>query len=258
MAILDKVAVGVETELVSQWRERRDLFPQVPARNCFNRHLRNLLSAINGVRQAVLALLDVVKDRHYAIDSVPVPVVQFHRAPSASRDWATHRATLGRVVTKKQTIFGYKLHLLVTRKGVILDFIVAPARAKDLTVGAALLRAHIDIVVRGDNGYSSAPLATARVPHNRLRLLMIPRRNQHHAVPPTVARLLNTERQIIETVHDQLTEQCHVDTNHAHSFWSLCTRLHTKLAAHTLSIYLNRLLGSNVDYLQIKRVAFPN
>ncbi len=72
-----------------------------------------------------------------------------------------------------------------------------------------------------------------------------------------LTRLLNAQRQIIETVHDQLIEQFHVDTNHAHSFWGLCTRLHTKLAAHTLSIYLNRLLG-NVDFLQIKRLAFPN
>src|SRR5919199_6004683 len=36
---------------------------------------------------------------------------------------------------------------------------------------------------------------------------------------------------------------------HAHTFRGLCTRLHTKLAAHTLWIYLNRFLG-NADFLQ--------
>ncbi len=69
--------------------------------------------------------------------------------------------------------------------------------------------------------------------------------------------MLNAERQMIETVHDQLTEQFHVDTNHAYSFWGLCARLYTKLTAHTLCIYVNRLLG-NADCLQIKRLAFPN
>jgi hypothetical protein len=37
----------------------------------------------------------------------------------------------------------------------------------------------------------------------------------------------------------------------------LVTRLYTKLAAHTLCIYINRLLG-RPNYLQIKSLAFPN
>lgn len=69
------------------------------------------------VRQAVLAVLDVAQDGACAIDSVPVPVVQFHLAPTASSEWAAHAATFGNVVTKKHTIFGYKLHLLVTLRG---------------------------------------------------------------------------------------------------------------------------------------------
>jgi len=44
---------------------------------------------------------------------------------------------------------------------------------------------------------------------------------------------------------------------HAHTFDGLCTRLLTKLTAHTLSIHINRLLG-NPDCLQIKSLAFPN
>ncbi|HEU5103152.1 MAG TPA: hypothetical protein VFU22_29225 [Roseiflexaceae bacterium] len=41
------------------------------------------------------------------------------------------------------------------------------------------------------------------------------------------------------------------------AFWGLCARLYTKLAAHTLCLYLNRLLG-NPDRLRIKALAFPN
>lgn len=247
----------VETELVSQWQEHRDLFPRIPERSRFNRRLRNLMPAINLVRQAVLHLLDVAHDRQCTIDSVPVPVVQFHLAPIASREWAAHGATFGKVVTKKQTIFGYKLHLLVTLNGVILDFVLAPAHATDLTMGAELLYEHTDLVVIGDKGYISQPLATVLAQHNRLALLTIPRRNEKRHLPAVIARLLNAQRQIIETVHDQLTEQFQLSTNHAHSFWGLCTRLYTKLTAHTVSIYLNRLLG-NDNFLQIKRLAFPN
>jgi hypothetical protein len=70
-------------------------------------------------------------------------------------------------------------------------------------------------------------------------------------------RLINSVRQRIETVNGQLTEQFNIETNHAHTFWGLCTRLYAKLTAHTLSIYINRLLGKP-DFLQIKALAFPN
>ena len=63
-------------------------------------------------------------------------------------------------------------------------------------------------------------------------------------------------RQVIETVNSQLGEQFHIETNHAHSFWGLCTRLVTKLTAHALSIYTNRLPGKT-HFLQIKALAFP-
>lgn len=246
-----------ETELVSAWRERPDLFPVVPERSRFNRRRRNLIHALNLIRQYVLQVLDLAQDRQCAIDSLPVPVVQFHLVPNASREWAAHGASFGKVVSKKQTIFGYKLHLLVTLNGVILDFILAPAHASDLAVGAELLQAHTDLVVLGDKGYVSAAVAATLAETNHLHLLTIPRRNQKHQVPQAVADVLNSRRQIIETVHGQLTEQLHIETNHAHSFWGLCARLYTKLAAHTLSMYLNRLLG-NTHCLQIKQLAFPN
>ena len=247
----------LETDLISQWRERPDLFPAVPERSRFNRRRRNLMQAINYVRQVVLRMLDIAQDRYCPIDSLPVPVVQFHLVPGASRGWAAHGATFGKVITKKQTIFGYKLHLLVTLNGVILDFVLAPAHATDLTIGEELLSEHTDLVVIGDKGYISDRLAALLAEHNRVQLLTMPRRNQKRQLPTHVAHLLNARRQIIETVHGQLTEQLRIEINHAHSGWGLCARLYTKLTAHTLSIYLNRLLG-NVDFLQIKRLAFPN
>ena len=87
-------------------------------------------------------------------------------------------------------------------------------------------------------------------------LLTVPRRNQRQQLPDEVQRLLNRWRQIVETVNDQLTEQFAIGRHHAHTFWGLCARLYTKRAAHTLCLYLNRLLGAP-DCLQIKALAFP-
>ncbi len=245
-----------ETELISHWQRRRDLFPHVPERSRFNRRRCALQQGINLIRRLVLRLLDLAQDRYCAIDSVPVPVVQFHLVPGASREWKVAGASFGKVVTKKQTIFGYKLHLLVTLNGVILDFELAPAHVANRTVGEEVLEAHHDLTVLGDKGYVGAPLAAELAATRGIRLLTAPRRNQASQLLREVTRLWNARRQIIETVHDQLTEQFHLSTNHAYRFRSLCARLYTKLTAHTLCVYLNRLLG-NPDCLQIKRLAFP-
>jgi hypothetical protein len=249
----------LETELVACWRAHRDLFPLVPERSRFNRRRRNLMHAINDVRRVVLALLDLARDRQGAIDSLPVPVIRFHLVPSspAVGTWRAHGAAFGAVPSKKQTIFGYKLHLLVTLNGVILDFALAPANVPDLEAGAALLAAHRDLLALGDKGYLSAPVAAALRAEAGVTLFTVPRRNQRAQLPPAVADLHARWRQVIETVNQQLSEQLRVEENHAHSFWGLCARLYSKLTAHTLCVYLNRLLG-NPDCLQIKELAFAN
>lgn len=40
-----------ETELISNWNEHRDLFPDVPERSRINRRRRNLMWAINVIRR---------------------------------------------------------------------------------------------------------------------------------------------------------------------------------------------------------------
>lgn len=246
----------LETELLSHFRDYRHLFPRQPSQSRFNRRRRQLMRAFQLLRHLVLRMLDLAQDRQCCIDSLPVPVVQFHLVPGSTGDWDASGATFGKVPSKKQTIYGYKLHLLVTFSGVILDFHLAPANATDLQVGVELLSEHTDLTVLGDKAYISAAEAADLWQQHRIRLLTLPRRNMKQQLPAAVARTLNGARQIIETVNGQLTEQFHIETNHAHTFWGLCARLWAKLTAHTLCIYLNRLLG-NPHWLQIKALAFP-
>lgn len=62
-----------ETQALLEWTAYRDLFPRLPERSRFNRRRRNLMCAINQIRQLVLTLLDVAQDAFGAIDSLPVP-----------------------------------------------------------------------------------------------------------------------------------------------------------------------------------------
>ncbi len=248
-----------ETEAISQWQQHRDLFPHVPDRTRFNRRRRALTDALLVIRQRVFALLDYAQDRYLVIDSLPVPVIGFHLVPGAAsaRYWRNAGADYGRVTTKKQTIFGYKLHLIVTLTGVIRTFSLAAASEHDITVAPELLGEEWDRVVLGDKGYISAPLAQALQEERQVTLLTPSRNNQRTQRDPAFARLLNGMRQVIETVNDQLEDQFRIGRNHARTFGGLCARLASKLTAHTLCIYINRLLGK-ADALQIKHLVFPN
>ena len=248
-----------ETAAISRWNEHRDLFPHQPHRTCLNRRRHRLSDALTLLRQRLLMVLDYAQDRYCVIDSMPVPVIGFHLVPGAASavHWRAHGADFGRVTTKKQTIFGYKLHLLVTLTGVIRDFVLAPASINDVVIAPELLGSHHDLVVFGDKGDVSAPLAASLAEERQVTLVTPLRSNQRPSRDPVFIRTLNGFRQIIETVNNQLTDQLRIGKNHAHTFAGLRARLESKLTAHTLCLYINRLLGK-ADALQIKALAFPN
>ncbi|MGH2617139.1 MAG: IS982 family transposase [Thermomicrobiales bacterium] len=246
-----------ETELLSEWAAHRDLFPRQPSRTRFNRRRRALHGAINALRRLILGLLDLAQDRQCVIDSLPIPVVAFHRVPGANRaEWQAYAARCGKISSNKVTIFGYQRDLLVALNGTILDFVLAPANVVEVQVGAERLEEHTDLDASGDKAFLSAPLAARLREENRVRLRTLPRRNARQPASPERRRLVNGARQIIETVTSQLAEQFHIERNHAQSFWGLTARLLTKLTAHTLCVDLNRLLGKP-DVLHIKELAFP-
>jgi len=247
----------VETELLSQWSEHHDLFPRLPSQSRFNRRRRCLTQAFNVLRQMVLSVFNQAYERYTLLDSVPMAVVSYAHAPSASTEWRMHEASYGRNETKHQLFFGYKLHILITLEGVVLDWLLTPAHVTDLSAGQELLNLHTDRIVLGDKAYISAAVAADLWRLRGIRLLTLPKRNQRQQLSAAVRKRFGDARRLIETVNGQLTEQFHLEINHAYTFSGLCARLATKLTAHTLSVYLNHLLGSEA-ILHIKSLAFPN
>jgi hypothetical protein len=243
-----------ETHLAAEWQPYRHLFPRLPERSRYNRRRRNLMFAINQIRQVIVAGLDVAQDAYGAIDGLPLPVMYFHMAPQRTRDWDAHGATFGYCASKNETYFGYHLNLVITLGGVILDFELTAANADEREAAEDLLPLHPGRTYLADKGYVSADLAE-RLRRYGVILVTLRRENQHEQLPAPLKRLVTRFREMIETVNGQLTEQLNIEHNYAHSFWGLCARLYTKLAAHTLCVYLNRRLG-NPEWLQIKGLAF--
>jgi hypothetical protein len=247
----------VETELLHHWRAYRELFPQQPSQSRFNRRRRQLSDGLRLLRQACLSRLDLALERLCAIDSHPLPVVAFHHAPRAAREWAIHQANFGWAATKRAYFYGYRLHLLVTLEGLILEYALAPASVPDLPIAEELLAGQFGLTVLGDKHYIDQSVAARLWAERAVQLLTLPRKNQRVQLPKAFHRPFKAARFIIETVNSQLSEQFNIQRNHARSFWGLTSRLHAKLTAHTLCVYLNRLLQVP-EFLQIKALAFSN
>ena len=133
-------------------RNHRALFPRLPERSRYNRRRRALIEATNRIRGALMQLvpgrLAPAERDLCVVDSLPVPVVGFHHARGSHRWYG--EASYGYVASKKLTIFGYKLHLLITHRGLILDFVLAPAHHADGALTEQLLIDKRWLTVLGD------------------------------------------------------------------------------------------------------------
>lgn len=221
-------------------RNHLHLFPELPDRTRYNRRRRQLVGALNEIRRRVLWRLPVHRASYWLIDSLPVPVVAFHRAPQTEHwfGWAN----FGKIVSKKQTIFGFKLHFLVTEQGIITDFVLAAANHHDVKLAEQMLMPYRDLVVIGDKGYIDKLMHSLLVQRNNLTVLTPKRCNQKDQLPKAVTRCLNKARQMIETVGSQLSGQFNIEVNKAKRMSGLLSRICAKLAAHTIGIYVNYLL----------------
>jgi transposase len=229
------------------------LFPVLPERSRYNRRRRALQRVTGGIRRQVLRLLDHLQalDGLCLIDSLPLPVVGFAHALSPHR-WRG-LASYGHNASKKMTFYGFKLHLVATHRGCILDFALAPAHVADGALTETLLREKPAVTVLGDKAYLNAPLQDALRTEQGLVLLTPTRANQRVQQDPALQRLIAHFRQAIETLNSHLTDQFHIERNKAKSLDGLCARVQAKLTAHTLGFLLNTL--AHLPPLALKTLA---
>lgn len=246
-----------ETALLAAMKDYRHLFPRQPSQSRFNRRRRRLADVVAFVHRAVVAALDVSRQRLCLIDSLPVTVVQFHNRSRATRcEWEPAGAAVGYNATRRKHFFGYKLHVVATAGGVILDFTVTGANVHDGPASEDLLFDLPGRTVLGDKAYYAKPRLDALKEHG-VTVLCKRQKNYADQLPPATERSVDHYRQRIESINSQLTEQFGAGRNTARTFAGFDVRLRCKLLGHVLSVYINRLTGSDAPR-KIKRLAFPN
>ena len=226
-------------------RHGRHVFPRLPDRSNCVRQCAATGWVTRRLRDALTHAEDTCLQRS---DSLPLHVCEFVRARRCRlfRGQASYGKWFG------QTIYGFKLHLKLTLRGLVRAFTVTPAKTSDVTVVPELVESDRAGWLIGDKGYRSKPLTQQLLQEQQLVLHTPVRRNekQPQLLPEAAHKRLVGMRRLIETVNGQLEQQFQIKDVWARDLWHLTVRIVRKLLAHALCVLLNLRLGR--DPLKLK------
>lgn len=211
-----------------------DYFPRLRAvdRTTFARQAANLWAVKQQLWRHLLTR--VAYDPALSIvDSCPVPVCQFARAPRCRR--LREYAAYGKDELVRQTYYGLRLHLRVCWPGVIVAFNLVAANEPDLPVAESDLLPGVAGWALGDRGYwkegTMADLAA-----RGLRLLAPYKDKKRERAP--WPRWLVAKRRRIETVLGQVVERYRLKRVWARDAWHLWSRWLRIVVSHTIAVLL--------------------
>jgi len=233
----------------------KDLFPKLCDRTRFNRIRRSLHAVIDEIRKRLSTVTGNQDSPIRVVDSIPLPVCKFGRA-KFHKTFIGHGATYGNCPSKKETYFGYKLHLLVTLNGFVTDFELTSSNIDDRDALWDILKDYASITVLGDKGYTHKDLVPEIKRVKNIDLIPLKRKNEKIQYPKTFRQLIFKLRRRIETTASQLTDQLNIERVRAKSLWGLITRLKTKLLAYNICHYINMLIGKDTNFSRIKALIF--
>ena len=231
--------VGVDSE--SAWysfvkKNYRHLFPQMCDRSQFNRTRRRLSQVTNLIFSQLAKKFD---DEIFIVDSFPLEVCKFGRAHFC-KVFRSDGAAYSKNPSKKQTYFGFKVHVITTSGGAIKAFEITAANIDDRKGLEKLsLELKADSIILGDKGYVSEPLAR-KLKEQGQTLLALKRNNAREKYPPLLQEEIFRTRRRIETTFSQLAEQLNAERVLSKTFDGLSLRLLTKILAFNLCLLLSQ------------------
>jgi len=214
-------------------------------RTTFVRQAANLWKLKECVWQALLE--QEAEPTYVIVDSLPIPVCRFARAPYCER--FRGEAAFGKDWVARQTFYGFRLHALVDPNGLIQSVCLAPA---DEAEGDALEEMTQEKTGRvlGDRNYW-APERQAHLLKRGVQVIA-PYKHKTKDPNPHWSFALSPLRYRIETVFGQLTDRYQVKRVWAKKRWQLISRLLRCVLSHTFMFLINRSIGcSPLQFAQL-------
>jgi Transposase DDE domain len=233
-------------------RHLRAAFPSLPAREQYNRQVRQQHTALVAFFLYLVRLLAAQHCAYEALDSSGIPTRDAKRRGAG---WLPGLADIG-WSNRLGWYEGVHLLLAVNPSGVITGFGFGAASPKDQPLAEtffALRRrphpalASVGVPARSpyvvDKGFEGQANHVAWWTAYGAQVICPPRRNSQRPWPKALRRWLASVRQIVETVHDKLQHTFRLDRERPHALSGLQVRLAAKIALHNFCIWLNEQLG---------------
>src|SRR6516225_256842 len=232
--------LGTDRDLFRHFRRYHTAeFPALARvdRTTFTRQAANLWHVKQLIQQRLAQSL-VGGDPLWLVDSLPIDACQFARATFCQR--FAGQADHGYCHLRKRTFYGFRLHLRVSRDGVLLGYQLASARNSEKAV-LPELGLPVGSVGIGDRNYWSPEL------RQRLRAggvtLLAPYYHKSRDTDRKRSARLGAVRYRIETSNGQLAERYGIKRTWAKDLWHLCHRIIRKILSHTALALLNFRAG---------------
>jgi Transposase DDE domain len=242
--------LGIDTEsnIFTHFRRHyADWFPGLRkiTRTAFTRQAANLWKVKQELWQTVAQTIP--QDPYISVvDSFPVPICRFARAPRCRSFGEV--AAFGHDEVARQTYYGLRAHVRLAWPGVLVDCALAPANIHDTEGAEEVLQGVMGFVLADRNYWK--PELSQRLKNYGLYLLA-PYKSAKRQKQPW-PRFLTHMRYRIETVFGQLVERFHAKRIWARDLWHLTSRWMRKFLSHTLAVYFCAL--ADISYLSFAKL----
>ncbi len=223
-----------------------DLFPDLITQSQFNRRARNLRLLVEEMRRYWLQDLGLLTQVDLLLDTKPVPVMGYKRSKRRS-DFAGS-ADYGYCSSRNMKYYGYKLVSLCTLEGIPVAYELVPANTDERLAAESVLYALRGCRIYADKGFIGEEWQERIFRHTRNRIYTAKRTNQAEQNPAAFDRWLNSVRERIEGVFNEIQNTGrNIERLLAKTVIGLATRVIAKMTSHLLKFILRNSYGIDVQ-----------
>jgi hypothetical protein len=235
-------ALGIDSENFFWSKLKTDYsqeFPNLIHITRYNYRRKYLNGYIQKVNTALSSILNEGENA-YIVDSMPIPICKNsreNRLKICQENFET-APDKGYSAVNKQYFIGYKLHLVISVRGVYSSMNLSKASVHDLKYLTDVKYSGLNnCLLLGDRGYLSSSQQIDLFNYAKIDLQTPKRSNQKDF--EEYAPIFKYNRKRIETTFSQLTDHLLMKRNYAKSFTGLTTRIISKMTAVTVLQYIN-------------------
>jgi DDE family transposase len=241
-----------------RWRSERDFFrfadahlrgyfPNLLSHGQLNRRIRALEPELKALQWDLGATLADGSEVYHVLDTTLIPAIV--RVRACRKGLFAGQAAFGRCASKTEWVYGFKVALSVSPKGVIMGFGLAEANSDERPIGEFLVSSDGYDAYLADKGFSLADWEKDWLQKYGALVAATPHESARRAWPEQARRWAAGKRQLIEGVIDQLKDIFALERHRAKTLEGLLTRLAAKVAAYTVGQVLNKRLERPIRHL---------